>query len=181
MNPLLQTLNGLISWSRFPVQIRRTAAGFALFVVGIVVNSAPVEAQVDSSAAKGEWKIEIRPLDSTAAVSGAGTTGASKPGADASVTAASGALSPRMSYDEAYRSIPFSRAEYEANPGYRHDAALELMFGALRPTTVVRQNTPYFSRYPDFFRNRFQVFPYPYSHSPALNMYYLWSTNAITY
>jgi hypothetical protein len=67
----------------------------------------------------------------------------------------------RMSYKDAYDQIPFSRAEYEANPGYRHDAAMELVFGAQRPTTIVKQNMPYFSRYPDFQRNRLQVYPYP--------------------
>jgi hypothetical protein len=69
------------------------------------------------------------------------------------------AAPPMMSYAEAYASIPFHRAEYEANPGYRHDAAIELMFGAMRPTTVIRQNTPYFSRYPDFYRYPFAVYP----------------------
>ena len=42
------------------------------------------------------------------------------------------------SYAEAYRSIPFSRAEYQANPSYRHDSAMELLFGQMRPTTIVR-------------------------------------------
>ena len=65
-----------------------------------------------------------------------------------------------MTYIQAYNSIPFSRSEYEANPSYRHDAALELMFGQMRPTSIVKQNVPYFSRYPDFWRQRYPVFPY---------------------
>jgi|GEM_PF-1012507 len=56
---------------------------------------------------------------------------------------------PLMTYAEAYNAIEFRRSEYEANPGYRHDAAMELMFGAMRPTTIVKHNLPYFSRYPD--------------------------------
>jgi hypothetical protein len=43
-----------------------------------------------------------------------------------------------LSYREAYDSIPFSRAEYTANPSYRHEAAMELVFGVQRPTTVVK-------------------------------------------
>jgi hypothetical protein len=43
-----------------------------------------------------------------------------------------------LSYREAYDSIPFSRAEYSANPSYRHEAAMELVFGVQRPTTVVK-------------------------------------------
>ncbi|MBX3444483.1 MAG: hypothetical protein KF774_18935 [Planctomyces sp.] len=45
------------------------------------------------------------------------------------------------SYEDAYRSIPFNRAEYIANPSYRHDSAMELLFGELRPTTIVRQGS----------------------------------------
>lgn len=37
-----------------------------------------------------------------------------------------------------YRSIPFIRTEFLANPSYRHDATMELMFGQLRPTVVHR-------------------------------------------
>ena len=58
----------------------------------------------------------------------------------------------RMSYAQAYALIPFSRTEYEANPAYRHQAALELMFGVLRPTTLVQQYTPRAFRYPDFYQ-----------------------------
>lgn len=83
-----------------------------------------------------------------------------------------------MTYAEAMAQIPFNREEYEANPSYRHDAAMELMFGAMRPTAIVKQNIPYFSRYPDFFRNRFQIFPYQGGSSNNFN--YLWSTNAYT-
>ncbi len=46
-----------------------------------------------------------------------------------------------QSYDAVYNSIPFSRAEYLANPGYRHEATMEILFGTLRPTTV-HKNVP---------------------------------------
>lgn len=67
---------------------------------------------------------------------------------------------PVMSYTEAYNSIPFSRSEYEANPGYRHEAAMELMFRQLRPTTVVKQFTPRAFRYPDFYQYPYARYPY---------------------
>lgn len=44
-----------------------------------------------------------------------------------------------QAYQAIYDSIPFSRAEYEANPSYRHDAAMELLFGQMRPTVINRQ------------------------------------------
>ena len=39
-------------------------------------------------------------------------------------------------YRRVYASIPFSRTEYDANPGYRHEATLELLLGQLRPRIV---------------------------------------------
>ncbi len=42
-------------------------------------------------------------------------------------------------YRTVYNSIPFSRAEYEANPSYRHDATMEFLFGQMRPTVIHRQ------------------------------------------
>jgi hypothetical protein len=99
------------------------------------------------------------------------------------VSAASGIPVPRMTYAQAYAQIPFSRSEYEANPCYRHDAALELMFGVLRPMTVVRSTTPYFSRYPDLIRYRYSVYPYTSAGGGAsnLNMNMYWNTSLIAY
>lgn len=39
-------------------------------------------------------------------------------------------------YLEVYASIPFFRSEYVANPSYRHEATMEILFGQLRPTVV---------------------------------------------
>lgn len=80
-------------------------------------------------------------------------------------------------YLAAYNAIPFSRAEYEANPSYRHDSAMELLFGTMRPTTVVKQNQPYFSRYPDLFRYRHSVYPYPTPGSHTVDLNYSWNYN----
>lgn len=117
--------------------------------------------------------------DSRAAVSGTAPAPAKAQGPGVPVSAASGTPAPRMmTYSEAYAQIPFSRTEYEANPNYRHDAALELMFGAMRPMIMTRTTTPYFSRYPDMFRYRFPVYPYQSSlggNSTNTNMY--WNTN----
>ena len=70
---------------------------------------------------------------------------------------------PRMTYAQAYAAVPFSRTEYEANPVYRHQAALEVMFGVLRPMTLNQQYTPRAFRYPDFYQ-------YPYAHSGTQNI-----------
>ena len=76
-------------------------------------------------------------------------------------------------YADAYRSIPFNRAEYDANPSYRHDAAMELLFGQLRPTTIVKQmpapkdDSPKYSPYKRFIPaygdfSSYQSLPLPY-------------------
>ncbi len=45
-------------------------------------------------------------------------------------------------YEQIYNSIPYSRAEYLANPAYRHEATMELLFGTMRPTVIHKQNNP---------------------------------------
>ena len=65
-------------------------------------------------------------------------------------------------YQRIYNSIPFNRAEYRANPSYRHDAAMEILFGEMRDTTIIR-NAPRATR-----RNNHV---YPSSASAALFRY----------
>lgn len=70
-------------------------------------------------------------------------------------------------YREIYGSIPFNRAEYVANPSYRHDATMALLTGQPLPaggrtgrTTKGRQYTPYRPYLPsssDYYRYRYPV------------------------
>lgn len=43
-------------------------------------------------------------------------------------------------YQRIYQSIPFSRAEYLNNPGYRHDTTMEILTGNPRHQTVIQHN-----------------------------------------
>jgi hypothetical protein len=69
-------------------------------------------------------------------------------------------------YAEAYRAIPFNRAEYDANPSYRHEAAMELVFGQMRPTTVVKQmgppkeDQPTFNPYQPYLPSAMDLWPW---------------------
>lgn len=45
-------------------------------------------------------------------------------------------------YEKIYSSIPYRRSEYLANPSYRHDTTVEILFGQMRPTVVHKQDTP---------------------------------------
>lgn len=119
--------------------------------------------------------------ESRAAVSGAAPAPAQAEGTAAPVSAASGTPPYQMTYAEAYAQVPFLRSEYEANPSYRHDAAMELMFGQLRPMTVIRQTVPYFSRYPDMFRYRYPVFPYTSSTGGSSNVNMRWGVSLLAY
>ena len=81
------------------------------------------------------------------------------------------------SYWAIYRTIPFSRAEYNANPSYRHEAAMELLTGNPRPPKI-HINSPPSAAPIDFFpinpynprvlRNYFDTTRGPYSRYPHL-------------
>jgi len=52
-----------------------------------------------------------------------------------------GTVDPRylaQMYSEIYKTIPFIRAEYDANPSYLHDTTVEFLFGKMRPTVIHR-------------------------------------------
>lgn len=44
-------------------------------------------------------------------------------------------------YQRVYRSIPFNRAEYDANPTYRHDTTMEILTGNPRHQTIVKHTS----------------------------------------
>jgi hypothetical protein len=130
-----------------------------------------------------EGKIWNQPAndDLRAAGSGAPAPAPEAQGGVVPVSAASGASAPRMTYADAYAQIPFRRSEYEANPSYRHDAAMELMMGTMRPMMISRQTPSYFSRYPDMFRPKYPVYPYSYSGGGTTNTNMYWNTSLIAY
>ena len=44
-------------------------------------------------------------------------------------------------YSKVYNQIPFNRAEYNVNPSYRHDSAMEILTGNARHKTVLQHST----------------------------------------
>lgn len=70
-------------------------------------------------------------------------------------------------YKQIYAAIPFNRAEYVANPSYRHDATMELLTGNVQPGggktgRVLRGREytgyrPYIPAKYDYYRYRFPV------------------------
>ena len=64
-----------------------------------------------------------------------------------------GRVDPRwmaQMYYEVYKSIPFIRAEYNANPSYIHDSTMEFLFGQMRPTVIHRGTTTINHNHPDY-------------------------------
>jgi hypothetical protein len=62
-----------------------------------------------------------------------------------------GTVDPRymsQMYYDVYKSIPFIRAEYNANPSYLHDTTVEFLFGKMRPTVIQRGTTVVHDSYP---------------------------------
>jgi hypothetical protein len=66
-------------------------------------------------------------------------------------------------YRAIYSAIPFDRAEYEANPSYRHEAAMEMLFGKQRPTVVHRNHTQVDVNVPDMPFVRPPYHPYGFN------------------
>ncbi len=76
-----------------------------------------------------------------------------------------------MTYEQAYNAIPFNRVEYDANPSYRHDSAMELLFNELRPTTIIRTQSASPSKYPSFNNSDFRWLRFNNYVSPYYNYY----------
>lgn len=70
-----------------------------------------------------------------------------------SVNPPEGSVDPRylsQMYLEIYKSIPFIRAEYDANPSYINDNTVEFLFGKMRPT-IIQRTTNINQNYPSGF------------------------------
>ena len=127
----------LESTSRFTIDLKgmtmRLARKFTLAAAttALVIYSSGV-VRSDEPPTTEVWTMEITPAANRHAVSG------SVPVADQSAAAAPN-VDP-AEYERIYKSIPFSRAEFRVNPGYRHDSAMEILTGNARHQTIVRHN-----------------------------------------
>lgn len=86
------------------------------------------------------WSIEITPAQKVTALPASQSGGVPvEAGVDASVQPVVKVDSAE--YQRIYRTIPFNRAEYNANPNYRHDSTMEILTGNARHQTIVRRDT----------------------------------------
>lgn len=141
-------------------------AGLAL--AALVCSSVAV--QGEEFQVTDNWVMEITPAQK---VSLPAVTIAAPPAADGENAGPTVVVDPQ-DYIRVYNSIPFNRAEYNANPNYRHDSAMEILTGNPRHQTIVEhtnarpepvvQNPPYAVPYrynnPDLGLNYYFYFPY---------------------
>ena len=132
--------------------ISRVCAGGCLALL-LNANLQPVAADQPVVQKFGDWKVTIQ-AGSKYPASSEVVPPPPAPGIDATNTAAPGgpvaspaaipggrSVNPAALaslYPQVYNAIPFSRPEYEANPSYRHDAAMEFLFGQMRQTVLQR-------------------------------------------
>jgi hypothetical protein len=119
----------LFSPPSFPLQHRISRSALTLLAIAALATNAPALAdekpQAKPKAAKPD-SIQIIP----AAKAPAAKNSTAKPTEDAARVEA--ALVSSAAYRRIYRSIPFSRSLHDVNPGYRHDATMELLTGKSR-------------------------------------------------
>lgn len=124
----------LFSPPSFPLQHRISRSALTLLAIAALATNAPAFAdekpQAKPKAAKPD-SIQIIPAaKAPAPKKSTAKNSTAKPTEDAARVEA--ALVSSAAYRRIYRSIPFSRSLHDVNPGYRHDATMELLTGKSR-------------------------------------------------
>ena len=152
------------------------------WITVVAVTACSQWASADSFAVTPDWTMEI-----TSAQKAVPLAAASEVAVEAVPANSDGCGTLRVDsadYVRIYKSIPFNRAEYNANPTYRHDSTMEILTGNARHQTIVRHGTPkqvqrsttpYVGAglpgyYPDYFIRPGVRLKY-YRHFPSLNPY----------
>lgn len=113
------------------VPLERPASGSAPIILAAFQEDAELEGAVPEPVEAEELSVpEAAPAEETAPDAAAEGTVEPVP-----VVTPAPAVDP-AAYWCVYRTIPFIRTEYLANPSYRHEATMEFLFGQLRPTVI---------------------------------------------
>lgn len=146
----------------------------AVWIVTVAGSIACNAVRADEFDTGDGWVMEVMPAVRTSEA--AAIAAEIPPAVDAGVTTVTPADSlspvtgtPGEDYRRIYQSIPFNRAEYNVNPSYRHDTAMEILTGNSRHQTVVQHSTMPVARE----RLRSRVLPYRYNnYRRGLNYYF---------
>ena len=119
------------------------------WIAVVAVTACGQWASAESFAVTPDWTIEITPSRTVVPVVATPEVAVEASAYDAPVPAATaesdgcGTLQVNVAdYVRVYGSIPFNRAEYNANPTYRHDSTMEILTGNARHQTIVRHGAP---------------------------------------
>jgi len=117
------------------------------WIAVITVTACSQWASADSFTVTPDWTMEINPSRTVlppVATSAVEVEAGTAHGAAATANCdGCGTLRVNSAdYVRIYKSIPFNRAEYNANPTYRHDSTMEILTGNARHQTIVRHGTP---------------------------------------
>ncbi len=134
---------------------KRLRRCLVVWIVAVACSVICVTIQADVFDSGDGWLIEVSPatkspartkviMDAPLTVQADNTANEAAPAPETPTVAvpfAAGTLAGE--YRRIYQSLPFNRAEYNANPSYRHDSTMELLTGNARHQTIVRcNNTP---------------------------------------
>ena len=132
----------------------------AAWVATIIGSAWCGSVNADVFAVSEDWEMEISPAFRVYAPETVVVTDAAESNESESVMiqpATATAQSAGDAYRRIYDSIPFNRAEYNFNPTYRHDSAMEIMTGNARHQTVVtHRNEPATTQRTFIWRGGFQ-------------------------
>ncbi|MEZ6123324.1 MAG: hypothetical protein R3C49_09140 [Planctomycetaceae bacterium] len=113
----------------------------------IVVEEFPMSIPMDQGYAPyaivddGEWVMDIRPAAKAVTSAAAPPIAIPQTAPSATCEGCGRLQASAADYARIYASIPFNRAEYNANPTYRHDATMEILTGNARHQTIVRHDS----------------------------------------
>ncbi|MCP4788063.1 MAG: hypothetical protein GY903_12755 [Fuerstiella sp.] len=155
------------------------------WIAVVAVTACGRWAAAESFAVTPDWTMEITP--SRTVVPSVATPEVEVPAVAAAPGGCGTLIINAADYVRIYGSIPFNRAEYNANPTYRHDSTMEILTGNARHQTIVRHGAP------KQVQTQSQATPYPgaglpgyfpgtfvrpgvrlnyYRHFPSLNPYW---------
>jgi len=131
---------------------KRLQVCLAVWIVTVACSVIGGTIQADVFDSGNGWLIEVSPaaksparseviMDAPLTIPADDTTNEAAPAPVVAVPFAAGTSGDE--YRRIYRSIPFNRAAYNANPSYRHDSTMEILTGNARHQTIVQhKNTP---------------------------------------
>jgi len=129
---------------------KRLQVCLAVWIVTVACSAIGGTIQADVFDSGDGWLIEVSPamksparteviMNASLTIAADDTTNGVAPETPA-VAVPFAAGTSKDEYRRIYQSVPFNRADYNANPSYRHDSTMEILTGNARHQTIVQHN-----------------------------------------